>query len=203
LVSNALRPDEAQDDQHSHAGSDVQLTFSHSLVISDHPEFRDRLNGMVVARNRLAHCFLDDCSLETLEDCENACLFLDKEYEAALSLLHFTRSVFEERRAAASVMLEFMNSEACALHLVRMTTLAPFVSALEQEAMRLRRKDGWCVFESAAHALRLSQPDLIAELLSDGEYKSIRSAAEAAESFQWQEEPTRKGARLLFRWKSD
>lgn len=189
-------------DLDAHA-EDFMVTFSSGLDVQDTPEARKWLggwqDGLVGARNRLAHGFLNAFDLETVESCEAACRQLDEEHDTALQFLHFTRSVIATRLQGAIAMKDFFESDDFARDLERIFALESFARALEREAESLRRADGWCLFATAVRAVRASQPDTVAGLVSSGEYRTLLAAAEAAQAFQWRKEPTSKGSRLLFR----
>lgn len=193
-------------DPDAHA-EDFVMIFSSSLEVEDTPEARKWLeewqNGVLGARNRLAHGVLDAFDLETVESCAAACRQLDEEHDIALRFLHFTRSAIATRLQGAIAMKEFFESDDFARDLERILALDSFARALEREAENLRRADGWCLFATAVRAVRASQPDTVAELLSPKKYRTMLAAAEATQAFQWQEEPTSKGSRLLFRWRTD
>ena len=192
-------------DLDAHA-EDFMMTFSSGLEVEDTPEARKWLDewqdALVGARNRLAHSFFDAFDLETVESCAAACRQLDEEHDTALRFLHFTRSAIATRLQGTMAMKEFLESDDFARDLERIFGLESFARALEREAERLRRADGWCLFATAVRALRASQPDTVAELLSPRKYRTILAAAEATQAFQWLEEPTSKGSRLLFRWRT-
>ncbi len=189
-------------DLDAHA-QDFMMTFSSILEVEDSPEARKWLDGwqdaLVGARNRLAHGFLDAFDLETVESCTAACRQLDEEQDTALRFLHFTRSAIATRLQGAIAMKEFFESDDFTRNLERIFALESFARALEREAEHLRRADGWCLFATAVRAVRGSQPDTVAGLVSSGEYRTLLAAAEAAQAFQWRKEPTAQGSRLLFR----
>lgn len=181
------------------SGDSSMLTLSFPVVLNDTQATRDwfeNVKTVIDARNRQAHNFLDDFNLETLEDCEKARLHLDDAYEKAVSFFHFTRSVLTQRQQLWTTGFLADLPE----QLDQGLTCAFFAGALQEASTRLCRADGWCLFATAAHAVRKSDPDLVAEWLSCGKHKTIRSAAEATQAFRWIEEPTKKGSRLLFRW---
>lgn len=205
--ARAFRIGEAQAQADESAHEEVRLIFSSAIELEDSAHSREWLDQwhatLVGARNRLAHGFFDAFNLETAESCTATCAQLDEEHDTALSFLHFTRSAVAARLQGTSMMGELLGSDAFSQHLAHMMALESFAHFLEQEARRLRRADGWCLFATAVRTVRASQPDTIAQLLSPGNYKTIRSAAEATQAFQWREEPTLKGSRLLFRWRTE
>ncbi len=203
VLKRVFRFSESQAGPEPDADTEFRMVYSSSFALEDTADAREWFDGwygaLVGPRNRLAHSFHDAFNLETVESCTAACRQLEEEHDTALCFLHFTRSVIASRQQGALIMSEFLSSDAFTQYLTEMTSLESFAHVLEQEARRLRRADGWCVFATAAHAIRASQPDIAVQLLAPGNYKTMRAAAEATQAFQWREEPTPKGSRLLFR----
>lgn len=203
-LKRVIRIGESEADDRATGNTEAILIMQASLVLEDTPDSRTWLAGwndaVVNARNRLAHCFFDTFDIETIEGCAAACRELDKEHDIALSFLHFARSAVDARQLGHQIQHDFMNSEAFSEHMAHLDALASFAHCLGLEAERLCRDDGWCLFETAVKAVQASKPDLIAELMASGWYKTTRAAADATQAFQWHQEQTSKSSQLLFRW---
>ncbi|MFZ5638945.1 MAG: hypothetical protein ACOY82_20435 [Pseudomonadota bacterium] len=184
----------------------IRMTISSRTTFDDDRQFFEWRKGwqeaLVATRNRLAHAFLDNVDIETIEGCERAGSELDAAYDTALRLLHWLRSCLDGQTEAMLLGLEHVRSEEfwSSLHLP--LSLSALVVALGTTTERLARPDGWCVFDRAAQAVRAEQGDLIAEVLGLGNFRTLQHAAEATDAFAWREEPTRNGTRWLFRWQS-
>lgn len=203
VVRRLIKIGDSPNDQRTDGQLENCLTLSTGIAFEDTPETHAWANDfrtMIEARNRLAHGFLDHFNLETLEGCEEARRQLDREYEAARSYLHFTRSAREYRIQAFQTFTAFLQSDDFAEAYAQMSVLIEFTDALAAEVTRLARPDGWCAFARAVQALRASQPELITTLQSVEGSGSLRAAAEATRAFEWREEPAKRGVRLLLRW---
>lgn len=197
LRDEANRPsDEPEDTAPADRRDNVTVRSGSSRL----PGYLDDLEHIIQARNHLAHTFLLDQDISTIDGCVAALETLDTAQDQAIERLHELRQLLDEQQAVRQEFAEWRGSpEAKSLLMWAWLISSPLITAFRDILTRLARPDGWTVQDSAVQCLRRERAEDVAKLQERYGYASLQEALDAAGLFESRNEPTARGHRRLCR----
>lgn len=165
----------------------------------------DQLKALVESRNALAHLFLEQHELDSLEGCERALDWLDEQYSQAIRLLKRLRLECETVGQGWTQFAEMVQSPEFPVEFERAWLRGSLlIHAFANAFIRLKRGDDWAVFSTAAQHVRAELPEEIAEIKPRYGHRSLKALILASAVFETREEETaRGGKRLLYRIRNE
>lgn len=179
----------------------LRINYHSEMSEPDKATFTENFNALVRDRNQMMHGLLDRLDQDDPAKLVEAKRWLDAVHARALAFLHQLRCQMQHFSAAGLAFIEYVNSPSFKDDFGRAWLLgSPLLHAFVQVCRRLRREDGWTVFDTADQQVRQAEPDEATQLGSCYGYRNLKALVLASRIFEMREEVSRRGgSRLLFR----
>ncbi len=163
------------------------------------------LNHILQDRNHLAHHFLPQVwKWNSLEQGQNVIRYLDEQFdrirpEVERMELVVAKMVDLLRRCGQHLQAEETQQELERQFLIQ----TPIVILMAWAALTHGGNDGWLPLHKAIQAIKAIGPQETASLQNRHGYRTLKQLLTATRMFEFSEEPTPKGKRLIFRLTPD
>jgi len=159
------------------------------------------LATLVDERNRIVHHLTDDYGLGSTDGLARLDALLDPQARRIRDAIDALRTIVENQIEARRLFAEFIGSTEFRGQLeLACVQGSPLVIGMGVLATELARGDGWTVMQSAAHALRIRDPEAFTDLKARYGHDRLKTLLLASRLFELRDEPTsRGGSRLLYR----
>lgn len=201
---------ETQDDQSAQSAktdtsNDAKWRFKFSLQTTAE-YIRQRgttIEGFVGERNRLVHHYFEKVNFADVSMLESMFKELEDQHQVIHAEIKTLNEIILFIQESAQAHSQWWESEEGQKQweIVRLQNSIP-ITFLERYSVTYAKENGWTLFQVACSELRNNYPNEVESFFKNFPFKTLQSAATASGLFEFTEEKTAKGERLLYRAKA-
>jgi hypothetical protein len=166
-------------------------------------ERKQMIEAFVEDRNHLVHHFFESVNFANVVMLEQMAKDLDTQHQKIDDEIKHLNQIIKLLNESSNAESEWWNSEEGTkqLDIIRLQNSTP-IHFLEWHPASNADPNGWSVFQSACTELKNKHQIEVERFFNSFPYKSLQAAAIASGLFEFLEEATPKGQRLLYRLKA-
>jgi hypothetical protein len=176
------------------------LSFRVETDIETHTKQKALMASIVKERNDLIHHFLPTYESTSINGCKSAHNRLDEQADRVRTEINNFRAILTSFDEARKDMADFLGSKEGKEYIVssfaEQSSLASILVDLTQTKARA---DGWLELSKAASIINVESPDELKNLKQNHGCKKLRDMMVKTKLFEFTEEKTAKGSRVLYR----
>lgn len=178
----------------------ISLSFfnDHSYIESKKAE----LENLVIDRNKLVHHLLPQFDIDSIDSCIVLDKQLDRQRENIIEAINHLKPICQLLIESQKVWLEFITSGELERHLKKESLKNhPAIQLLCDVSEESELTNGWLTLNAAGRIVIEHGAEKLSSVKAESGQASLKQIMIATELFEFREEETSKGHRLLFRLK--
>lgn len=197
---------EAEKPSHASEPSDVvkvRWRFSLQTTAEYVHERKEIIDSFVEERNQLVHHYFEQVNFANVDMLTQMSKDLEAQHQRIDDEIKHLNQIIHLLQESSKAESDWWNSEEGTkqLEIIRLQNSIP-IHFLEWYPVNKAKTDGWSVFQTACAELKKQQPEEVERFFKTFPYKTLQAAATASALFEFMDEATAKGQRVLYRLKA-